>query len=268
MIKRQSAIYSGATLFATCLLALFYCDPAFGQSKETFNETRQLLAVPVTNGFSSQQLGTLFRIGDVRIADLIQALDDSDENVRLNARSIIRYLGNEKGLEILLKHAKGKNFIVPPPVPLPISEWDYQWVQSQYLTGDPEFDMRSISYIYALALDGSRRATSVLHQLISTAKKRKIKLPALSYIRSSLVGNVFIGERDLMKAVLSNAFFLSPRARRLSTARLISYNGIKNKALIEIHVSGGYLAEEWYHVVISKHGRGWRVFSITLVAVS
>jgi hypothetical protein len=63
-------------------------------------------------------------------------------------------------------------------------------------------------------------------------------------------------------------FFLSEEDRKLTSASLLSFNGRKNKALVELHLSGGLLAEDWYHVVVSKIDKGWQFYSITFIKQS
>ena len=77
-----------------------------------------------------------------------------------------------------------------------------------------------------------------------------------------------IGDGDLAQLVLQNSFFIDPGSRRYTSARLLGLNGTKDKALVEVYVNRGPLAEEWYHVVISKSGRAWKFFSIIQIAVS
>lgn len=79
---------------------------------------------------------------------------------------------------------------------------------------------------------------------------------------------VFSGEADLSKLVLNNAFFVRQHDRKYASARLVAINGAKTKALIQIYINRGVLAEEWWHAVVDKAGTGWRFNSVYQAAVS
>ncbi len=91
---------------------------------------------------------------------------------------------------------------------------------------------------------------------------------AIKRIKTARPRDLITGEKDLAKLVLDNAFFVAPEDHKYASARLLGLNGNKNKALVEVYINRGRLAEEWYHVVIRKCGQGWKFFSITQVAVS
>src|SRR5262245_28514445 len=61
-------------------------------------EIRQLLVRMKANHRSTEQLALLFRVGDEKIVDLMEALSDPDKEVSLSAQMVIRYLGNEQGM--------------------------------------------------------------------------------------------------------------------------------------------------------------------------
>lgn len=242
-----------------------------GQSAASFVETRRLLSEMGSNRLESENLATLFRVGDERINDLIKALDDSDEDIRLNAQIVIRYLGNDKGMDALLvkyEKAAPRSFTFAGPAPLPIHELDYKFIDSICSERLPNPCNLPPSYIFALARDGSAKAISLLRKVIEHEKTRGNENVVLRYAEAKQSNQVFGEKGNLQGVILNNAFFLSARERRLSNARLIAYNGMKDKALLEIHVDAGPLAEGWYHVVVSRHGQGWKIFSISLVSVS
>jgi hypothetical protein len=91
---------------------------------------------------------------------------------------------------------------------------------------------------------------------------------AINQIQTGRPREVITGEKDLAKLVLANAFYVSPEDKKHVTARLLGFNGKKNKALVEVYINRGRFAEEWYHVVMRKCEQGWKFFSITQVAVS
>jgi hypothetical protein len=220
-------------------------------------------------GRSMEQLATLFRSGDDRIEDLIQALDDPDKEVRYNAQVIIRYLGNDKGMEALNKRcAKNADSCFGLPIPQPLRDWDYHFIRTNFLHKPPQLTPLIDHYLFALALDSSTGASSLLREVIENAKKHGIRRDESLYTQLSRGPNISANANNLVELVLKNASFLNARERQFATAKLIGYNGAKDKALVEIYVDGGPLAEEWYHIVVSRCNTGWKFFSISLVAVS
>ena len=235
-------------------------------------DVRRLLSQLGDVSRSHDELAALFQVGDERVEELIQALDDPDPKVRFNARIMLRYLGGDAGREGLrmwiTRHAE---FPTGGPVPIPLSEQDYQFIAVRFLSRPADQWFESDKYIYALALDDSPRARNVLHDLIaiaggldeSTTAGRTIK-----FLKAKRPGRQLIGRKDVAELVLENAFFMSPGDLKRSSSELLALNGAKDKALVSIHVNRGPLAEEWYHIVLKKTVHGWEFLSISRVARS
>jgi hypothetical protein len=168
-------------------------------------------------------------------------------------------------------YSKQAEVITSGPIPLPLRERDYEFIKDQYINKPTAAWAGADQYIYALALDGSPKAKALLHKLKkgagtiddSTVGGRAIRLTTAGHAE-----RVLIGQRDLATLVSKNAFFITAKDRPFTSAKLLGLNGTKDKALIEMYINRGRLAEEWYHIVLSKRGRGWKFFSITQVAVS
>ena len=56
--------------------------------------------------------------------------------------------------------------------------------------------------------------------------------------------------------------------RQQAAARIIGFNGSKDKALVELYTSAGALPLERYHIVLQRRGDYWRFYSITRISVS
>lgn len=215
-------------------------------------------------------LAALFRSGDEKIVELIRALDDPDPNVRSNAQVVIRYLGNKAGMDALISHyaQTGRTTIVGP-VPLPLTDWDYDFIGSTYVNRPENFGQLSTQYLYALALDGSPRAKALLPQMVETAQSAKTDPFTLETVNAlGMDANFTSSVENLAAAVLRSAKFLRPVDKEHATAKLIAFNRAQDKALLEIYVNHGVLAEATYHVVVRKSRHGWSLFSISLIAVS
>jgi hypothetical protein len=243
-----------------------------GQASETYNDTRKLLSALGSVRGMDAQLATLFQTGDERISDLVQALNDPDQTVRRNAQVVIRYLGNDEGMKALIeKYGTSETIMLAGSVPLPLREWDYKFISTYYQNRPQEWDTRAGAYIYALAFDGSPKAKAMLDGMVRSANKNEgsaVAHLAIENVQTGQTQKLLTGQDDLAGLVQSNAFFVAPEDRQHTSARLLGLNGLKDKALVEIHINRGRLSEEWYHVVVKKCGPGWKFFSITQVAVS
>lgn len=251
------------TLITTLLLAA-YAFPV--PQATTYEDTLKLLRSLKNRKDDREILATLFQKGDARIGDLIKVLHEPDRNISLNAQIVIRYLGNRSGMRALEEwYAAQAEIVRSGPNPLPLSERDYRWFSEQPLRNTESSD------VYALALDGSPKAQAVLNKMIeSYDESTDAGTSAGEALKRVKVGHpeALSGDGDLAELVLKNAFFIDTGSRRYTSARLLGLNGTKDKALVEVYVNRRALAEEWYHVVISKCGKSWKFFSITQIAVS
>lgn len=95
------------------IFILLFAVTAQSQSK-TYSETKQLL-LKMDRTHANKQLTKLFREADVRMPDLIQALDDSEKEVSLNSQAVINYLAESDGLQAIEQWKKRQTgtFSVP-----------------------------------------------------------------------------------------------------------------------------------------------------------
>jgi hypothetical protein len=233
------------------------------ESFQAIEDTRKLLTE--SPRIRDDSLATLFRIGDERIQELTRALDDPNEVVRLNAQIVIRYLGNETGMKALIEHlTKSRVFSLAGAVPLPLREWDYEYIRRSYLERSSQWDFRSTSYIYALALDDSPKAKALLNDLSVNGPYHY----AFDRVKTISANNLFLMKDDLAKVVINNAFFLNSDDREQASAKILGFNHTKDKCLIAVYVSSGSFTKEIYHIVLEKQREGWKFFSVTPISVS
>lgn len=84
---------------------------------KTYPQTRKLL-LHMERDFETKNLTKLFEEGVERKADLIRALDDSEQKVSVNAQVIIKYLAEPQMLSALeewysLRRKRGKDYWMP-----------------------------------------------------------------------------------------------------------------------------------------------------------
>ncbi|HKV92066.1 MAG TPA: hypothetical protein VJW20_05920 [Candidatus Angelobacter sp.] len=206
-------------------------------------------------------LAHLFKYGDSRMSELIIALNDPDARVRENAQRVIRYLGNPEGMRaIFSQNGNGKAMVFTGPVPVPLSEWDYVYLEKEVLCDRCQLNAPQVDYIYALALDQSPRAQETLSRI-----KSKTKLPWLYGNPITPEGS---GDEKVLRNLIDRAFYLDAEDKKASTVRLVARTVDGQKALYEIHVDQSALAEKWFHIVLEKDGPGWRYLSVSLAAES
>jgi hypothetical protein len=164
------------------------------------------------------------------------------------------------------------DFKIAGPVPLPLSQWDYDYI-NRYGVDEPveSWGGLEVRYIYALALDGSTRARETLLKLIHKARdtdEASFVRRAVKSVENRDLKQFVSTERDPAQAVRRNAFFIGSRDQKYLSVKLLAFNATKSKALVEVYIGRGVLAEEWYHVVITRQDGGWRYFSVYPVSVS
>ena len=67
------------------------------EESKTYSETRKLL-MQMERPSADKYLAKLFDEADARMPDLVQALDDADQKVRLNSQYVITYFADPAGL--------------------------------------------------------------------------------------------------------------------------------------------------------------------------
>lgn len=255
-------------LIVLALLTLSGLVAAGNNPPDTYHQTRKLLSdADVTH--PNEEFARLYETGDERIVDLIRALKNEDQEISRRAQIVIRYLANPKGMKALHNiYAHNEEVIIAGTVPVPLDDWDYQFIRPLFFEHpQAQWGQLEFNYVSALMLDGSPKASAVLNEVkkmhgLNEAKK----FYHIADVRS--LRDVFSGEVDLSKLVLRHAFFVGPRDRQYTRARLVALNSTKTRAFIEVYIGRGVLAEEWWHVVIDKEGGGWRFNSVRQAAVS
>lgn len=239
-------------------------------SSGTYWDTHRLLSGMRNCRSDSNKLARLFQVGDRRIKDLIRALNDPNPEISLRAQIVIRYLGNEAGMKALSEWYGGRReYPVAGPVPVPLMDQDYRYIQTSLIGKPPQTWRDPAGYIYALVFDGSARAKDALGKICEAGRELETHTFAGYAVRRvpSLTENLLIG-KDLAGLVKNKAFFISPEDQKYVSTRLLGLTAAKDKALVEVYVNRGALAEEWYHVVIGKSGEDWKYLSVYPVAIS
>jgi hypothetical protein len=146
---------------------------AQAQSK-TYPKTRRLL-LKAERAHANDAFKKLFREGDTRREDLIHALYDSDENVSLNAQTVLKYLADEQSLAAVeewyaFRRQRGENY----------------WESPITLVSDVKY----------LGREGSNPEKLVLENLYSNYKDTPVSVTIIAYnkrLETALI-EVIIGQ--------------------------------------------------------------------------
>jgi hypothetical protein len=206
-------------------------------------------------------LAYLFRNGDKYVKELGALLHDEDPSVRANAQRVIRYLASPPGMSAIFSAYSKRNEInIVGPIPSPLSEWDYDYIETTFVDKPGSFGELSRRYMYALFLDPSPRARELLNRMVETAKRGGTDSFDIRAVTGKKPVEVWFRDDDaagLVSAVLRNSFFLPDGSKRTAKAKLISFDATNSKALIEVDVSSGDFVGEVYHVVVLRKPAGW-----------
>ena len=240
-------------------------------------EVQPLLTTLSKENHNQTALSRLFEIGDDCIGEIISTLNNSkDFRLTIAAQETIRYLGNPGALTALDAWNKKntKSYPVFGPVPVPIMEFDYEMIELNLLEPNQrDLGLIVSPHLYALAIDKqSSRSNDLLQKVLKkleTVDELSVTKTMVDRLKGSYPLKPFNdSNNDVAATVLENAFFLSREDKQFTTSRLLSLNGSGNKALVEIKLSRGLLAERWYHVVVKRQGKQWGFFSITFIKQS
>jgi hypothetical protein len=245
------------------VLALIISTAALGYTQPQ-TKTTTLLA-KFDSRTDSQTLAQLFRIGDRRITDLISALSSKDELIRTNAQIVIRYVANKDGMDSLGEsYAANASQTITGIVPAPLREWDYALLERFVFCKDCRPREPFVpGYVYALTLDQSDRAKQTLSRLQALLGNIKLVFDEVAPLKVRSKNS-----KDLGRELRRRSFFLETAERKNSRVRLLSFSEDKTKALYEVYVDNGVLAEKWFHIVLVNDGEQWRFLSVSLAAQS
>ncbi|HEU4415215.1 MAG TPA: hypothetical protein VFT65_10575 [Candidatus Angelobacter sp.] len=235
------------------------CSPSALTQAKTSPRIHKLLSR--VDPLAGNDLGQAFSIGDSHIDDLIVALRDPDPRIRENAQRVIRYLGNPQGMLALFQAYVTEDVSsFMGPVPAPLSEWDYLHLEKFVLCEKCKPAGPDLDYEYALALDPSPRAQEALARI-----KSKLSFSLLFGLPPAPGA---LTDKNLSSGLLDEAFFMDSDDRRAASVRLVAHTVDKKKALYQIHVYHGPLAEKWFNVVLVRYASGWRFLSVSFAGVS
>ena len=276
---RRTVVF--ATILLTMMTTLLAKDSSPLQSSDslspTYVETLQWLRRAGGN-LKGESIKWLFCHGDERIGDLIRALRE-DLQTAFTAETIIRYLGNPKGMSAVIDRSRAQSVLESrwKVVPVPLNDWDYEHIERfinepvdlwAQIPGQPSYD--ALNYVYPLALDRSPKAEIYLQEIIKkTARLERTGSLILRHIDSLQYWDpkrILADAKDPENIV--KPIFLNRIYDDSFRVRMVAKTIKEDKALIKVNLVNGLLDGLAYDVVLVKNAGGWRCLSVTLAGIS
>jgi hypothetical protein len=256
-------------------------------TSETYRETLTMIRAWFV-GDDRAQLSRLFSTGESRRADLVAACHSSDRKISNGAFLILQLLGkSESAACAAFLSRKYKQFLLAHTGEL--GDADFENIEGWFAKrrspngykcgGDFEaLSLEDDSTAYALILDGSSRAKSILHDMLAferSCKERSPMLDELLEASESLIDAANSIDRNLrfepdtFKTVIqASAFFLPAKYRKESGVEIIARNETTDRMLLEVSYICGLQCGAGYYVVLHKDGSEWRYALITMAWIS
>ncbi len=257
-------------------------------TSHTYNDTVETIKKWLESE-KKDDLAHLLKTGEARPSDLVMACRNSDEEIAGAAYETLLLLGKpecEPCADSMSQMRGGLAIACSES----ISEADFErtesWMATKHRgTGyecgedyDPLTPM-DVSVVYALILDGSFRARSVLDDMRGLEKacvpeettingEVLERAPSLITAARSAGHNLNVEPNRLIRSVRASAFFLPEKYRQDSTVEIIARNKARNTILLEVSYLCGNLCGAGYHVLLRKDGADWHYAMITMAWIS
>ena len=252
------------TVLVLFLILLFNINVFPGKENKLTVSSKKIykLLEKMDNSTDDKRLAKLFEMGDENIDELIESLKVLNTKVQLNAQKVIRYLANEKGMKAVFESYKTNNqYSFVYPVPIPLNDWDYEFLDKNCLQ-TPVCDV-DYAYATALILDNSKKSLQIYNSI-----RDRIAVSEQPLFKKILEtqGDLVSQETNLEKLIEKQ---LIPSSElKCTTISLLAYSSKKDKALVELYINHGVLAEEWFNLVLKKTSNGWQIISLAQTAIS
>lgn len=257
-------------------------------TSRTYNETLQIIKKWLESE-GKDDLARLLKTGESRASDLVIACQNSDEEIAAAAYETLLLLGKPECEPCAdsMSHVRGGLALACSEN---ISEADFErtesWMAAKHRgTGyecgedyDPLTPM-DVSVVYALILDGSSRARSLLDDMQGLEKacvpEETTILGEVLEQATSLIAaakrtghNLSVEPNRIIGSVRASAFFLPDKYRKDSTVEIIARNKARNTILLEVSYMCGNLCGAGYHVLLRRDGSDWHYAMITMAWIS
>jgi hypothetical protein len=250
------------------ITALLLVQPTY--VAQTDSGLRKILE---SDDFAFSGMAKIFHEGTLRLPNLIVALDDPDGRVSDNAQVMLRLLGDTRGIHALHEwYVKPRPVlrIVSGPVPAPLQEWDYKYINDFVLSRSyRDWDTDAVNYLYALTIDDSPRAKEMLKSMLNKIPKdadpSTLSFQTVNRLpKDSTQLTICDPSGHIENVILKQAFFLSIEERQRTSIELLSHSEGNNKVLLTASQTYGHT----FLIVLEREGSCWKYQSISLFSTN
>lgn len=265
-------------LFVLAILSLSVgLESSSGQVTSTDGQSENLRkAVADIANFHSptyeRSLRALFATPPNGLDLIMKFVGSSNVDESKGAQFIIRYLGGDEHLDQMLELCNSRCFL-SGPIPIPLHPLDAK--ELEYLLNKTDLCKLSdfnMKYVYAAFFDNSSPSRELRNRVEEKARycpKDSIFVSRLSALQTVNKRQIEVGIERSVELVRDNLFFLTDEERKRAKLQYLGVNYRGDRALFEILIDNGVLANRYIHVVFLKNGENkWRFYSVTQVSQS
>jgi hypothetical protein len=234
----------------------------------------------------NNQLVPLFAFGDSRSSDLLNACRTENDETANGAFMTLQLLGSPEcqpcADSFSEKHGRPLLACTTKVGDPDFQRIDRWWTGARtrngYRCGKDEGWRIDDALVYALILDGSPRALSMLNRTLALEKacagyqtieqETLERAPALAH-EAKVIGHDLKIEPDHVEpSIRRSAFFLPREHRKNSSVTVLARNSTDNRMLVEVSYSCGKSCGRGYLVVLQKDGLVWQYALIRMAWIT
>jgi|SRR5579864_17284 len=264
---------------ASTVTAISLCSarPQDAKVQPSSSYSQTLQALSAWDGMGDDQAGHLaafFAKGNGMVPDLLQACKTGDEDIVARAYGLLLMIGSNKTEECASRvHEEDSPVMLATSDQ--ISEADFtkleQLFRSQPCENSGKCKQEDLplvdeSVVYALVLDGSKRARTVLNRMSKLAKASKSEdmlgfdvasnAEALISQAQERAHNLTLEPSTFEELLRQSIFFLQDSVRGTAGIKLLARNASDDRMLLTVFYTCGMLCGSGYYVVLKRNPNG------------
>src|SRR5579871_358009 len=245
----------------TAVVALIFL---LGNAQESLNAS-QLRSLLMAESFKVSGMQKIFATGSSSTGKLLDALNDSDQAINLNAQLMLRLIGDVQGVKGLHEWYERPRSVlrtVNGPFPVPLRDWDYKQIDAILSRPSTEWKEDAINYLYALAIDSSPQAREMLTKMLNSIAndRNSVAFQAAANLRRSLSKASACTSGNLKSFLRVNSFFLTQEESKAASINIIAFANDRHLVLAEFSQTFG----NTFIVVMKRTGQCWRYQAVAL----
>ena len=266
-------VYSWTTLvFITAGLLLASAPIAHCSGSKADSETAKLLKK--WDGDDEATLATLFATGRSRERELAEVCHNGDQDLRGEAYSVLLLIGSAETAGCVENlDLEGKPAVLATGDELQTQDFEHiervlnqtPCQRKQDCKGEDDCPLIDESTSYALALDGSARALTLLKRIAALFKachgedliigQGSLTVESIQDVRSR-TRNLQLDTANFESLLKQSAFFVPEDQQKAVSVALLARNETNSRMLVEVSYRCGMLCGSGYYVVLKKNSAG------------